>query len=73
MVGLGDAKLMLMIGGLCGFYALPFVIGMSILAGCLLGLAVMHQSNAQHHGIRAVRFPYGPCLSLGAVTYIVVG
>lgn len=69
-MGLGDVKLLAMIGAFLGPFSLPFVVGVSGFAGGLYGIA-----NALVRGrrIRGGTMPYGPFLALAAVLYLLVG
>lgn len=68
-MGLGDVKLLAMIGAWMGWRALPFVILMSSLAGILIGGGVLLLSG---RGYRT-RIPFGPFLALGALIYFFFG
>lgn len=69
-LGLGDVKLMLVIGFLLGVDALPFV----LLAGTLSALPVslLYLAGPGGRGART-RIPFGPFLCLGAMLWILVG
>ncbi|WP_353119853.1 A24 family peptidase [Nitratidesulfovibrio sp.] len=71
-MGLGDVKLMALIGGLCGWQALPVV---TLLAGLLALLAAVWFLRRREVGqsAREVAIPFGPFLSLGAVVYMLYG
>lgn len=58
-LGLGDAKLMLLLGALCGLRGLPVV----ILVGSALGLLVAMAMQRKH-------VPFGPFLSVGAFLHM---
>ena len=68
-MGLGDVKLLAMIGAWMGWRALPFVILLSSLAGILIGGTALVLTK---RGLR-VRIPFGPFLSLGALLVFFFG
>jgi leader peptidase (prepilin peptidase)/N-methyltransferase len=61
-MGLGDAKLLAVIGAFLGWPAIPFVLFAGSLAGTLAGLVVI---LLRKRG-RFYKIPFGPFLSLGA-------
>ncbi len=69
-LGLGDAKLMLLIGALLG----PAAVGITLFAGALLalpgGIAAMRTSNGR--GMQT-SLPFGPFLCAGAAGYLLAG
>ena len=65
-MGGGDIKLLAMIGAWLGWQSLPFVILMSSTTGSLIGLIAM---CSQKKGGQT-RIPFGPFLSLSALTYV---
>jgi leader peptidase (prepilin peptidase) / N-methyltransferase len=62
-MGLGDVKLLAMIGAWMGWLALPFIILSSSLFGLVIGGGAL---LATRRGLRA-RIPFGPFLALGAL------
>jgi len=68
-MGLGDVKLLAMIGGFLGWKAVLFVLFSSSLLGALSGLAVM----ASRKGNLKLAIPFGPFLAIGAILYIFTG
>lgn len=68
-MGLGDVKLLAMIGAWMGWQALPFIILLSSLTGILIGGAALLLTK---RGLR-VRIPFGPFLSLGALLVFFFG
>lgn len=68
-MGLGDVKLLAMIGGFLGWKAVLFVLFSSSLMGALSGLAVM----ASRKGNLKLAIPFGPFLAIGAILYIFAG
>lgn len=65
-MGMGDVKLLGMIGAFLGWQALAPVILMASVSGSLIGIALMIK---QGRGFRS-QLPFGPFLSLGAVLYL---
>jgi leader peptidase (prepilin peptidase)/N-methyltransferase len=68
-MGLGDVKLLAMIGAFLGWKSILFIIMVASFAGALLGIAVMIIKRKD--GRYAI--PFGPFLSLGAVCYLFCG
>lgn len=68
-LGMGDVKLMAMIGAWCGWMGVFFTILVSSLAGTLVGFLVM----AVYHKNIKVALPFGPFISLGVILYIFFG
>jgi leader peptidase (prepilin peptidase)/N-methyltransferase len=68
-MGMGDVKMLAMIGAWMGWKALPFVILVSSVAGSLIGGTVL---IASRQGVRT-KIPFGPFLSLGAMIYLFFG
>lgn len=68
-MGLGDAKLMFMLGGLCGLSGLPTL----LIIATALGLDTMLLSRFKRKGqepVRNIAIPFGPFLSLGAFVWM---
>lgn len=68
-MGLGDVKLLAMIGAFLGWKAVLVTIFVGALAGSLIGLALM----GLHLKRRGDPIPFGPFLALGAVIALLVG
>ncbi|MFH0726608.1 MAG: prepilin peptidase [Pseudomonadota bacterium] len=68
-MGMGDVKLLAMIGALLGWRGVLFTIFAGSSAGCLVGLALMVKSR----GGMKMAVPFGPFLSLGALLYVFWG
>ncbi|OQX12890.1 MAG: prepilin peptidase [Desulfobacteraceae bacterium IS3] len=68
-MGGGDIKLLAMMGVLIGWKGVLFTIFVSSLVGTLIGLAVMLYTRVN----MKLAVPFGPFLSVGAVTYIFFG
>ncbi len=65
-MGGGDIKLLAMIGAFLGWQALPFVIFASSVSGTLVGLLAMLKQKTGSQ----TRIPFGPFLSIAALTYL---
>ena len=68
-MGMGDVKLLAMIGALIGWRGVVFTIFFSSVVGTLVGLLLIMQGG----GSLKTRLPFGPFLALGAVAYIFFG
>ncbi|MFZ7126430.1 MAG: prepilin peptidase [Desulfobacterales bacterium] len=68
-MGMGDVKLLAMIGALIGWKGVLFTIFISSAAGTLAGLAVMIASRRS----LKTALPFGPFLAIGAITYVFFG
>jgi leader peptidase (prepilin peptidase)/N-methyltransferase len=68
-MGVGDIKLLAMIGAMIGWKGVLFTIFVSSAVGTLVGLAVM---IATRQNLK-LAVPFGPFLAIGAVTYIFFG
>jgi len=68
-MGGGDIKLLAMIGAFLGWQALPFVIFASSMSGALVGILFMVIERKE--GL-STRIPFGPFLSLAALTYMLL-
>jgi leader peptidase (prepilin peptidase) / N-methyltransferase len=68
-MGMGDVKMLAMIGAWMGWQALPFVILLSSVAGSLIGGTFL---IASRQGVKT-KIPFGPFLSLGAMIYLFFG
>ncbi len=69
-LGTGDIKLMLMIGALAGWMALPIIIIISAVSALVASLFYMFRSKGQ---ALQTMVPFGPFLSLGLMLYILFG
>ncbi len=68
-IGGGDIKLMAMIGAMVGWKGVLFTIFVSSLVGTLVGITIMLRTKK---GMK-IAVPFGPFLSIGAMTYIFFG
>jgi len=68
-MGLGDAKILGMIGAFMGWRALPGVVLIGSLTGVLIGAYMIF---IRHKG-RFYRIPFGPFLSAGTVAWLFLG
>jgi leader peptidase (prepilin peptidase)/N-methyltransferase len=68
-MGMGDVKLLAMIGALLGWRGVLFTIFAGSSAGCLVGLLLM----LKHRGGMKMAVPFGPFLSIGALLYVFWG
>lgn len=69
-MGLGDVKLLGMIGAFLGWQALPVTVLVSSLVGAIMGFAF---AAASGEGVRKFPVPFGPFLALGAMAHVFFG
>ena len=74
-LGLGDGKLLAMIGAVLGWKALPFVVFSGALAGVVVAMPILSVARrraaaAPEESLRHAQVPFGPFLALGAVLYV---
>lgn len=69
-MGMGDVKLLSMIGALIGWKGVVFTIFIGSLVGSLVGIAMVF---AQKRKDLKLAVPFGPFLSLGAIVYVFAG
>jgi leader peptidase (prepilin peptidase)/N-methyltransferase len=79
-LGLGDAKLLAVIGALLGWRALLFVLAIGGFAGSLISLPIILWSRRRQapaadaaEPLRYTQIPFGPFLAAAAMLYIFVG
>jgi leader peptidase (prepilin peptidase)/N-methyltransferase len=75
-LGLGDGKLLAMIGAVLGWKALPFVVFAGALSGVLVAFPILiltRRRDASGESLRHAQVPFGPFLALGAVLYLFAG
>lgn len=68
-MGMGDVKLLAMLGAFLGATSLLFIIITSSLIGSIVGLSIMFYKKEDMKAM----IPFGPFLSLGAVLYLFIG
>ena len=68
-MGLGDVKLLAMMGAFLGWQSLLFIILVASFSGALVGIGVMIIKKRN----RRYAIPFGPFLSLGAASYLLCG
>lgn len=68
-LGLGDAKLLALIGAFLGVWALPWVVLLSALMGAAVGAVLIWREQAG----RLTPIPYGPFLAAAALLYLFFG
>ncbi len=68
-MGMGDVKLLAMLGAWLGWESVLFIIFFASLTGSIIGgLAILVQKQGRHYAI-----PFGPFLALCAMAYIFIG
>lgn len=76
-MGLGDGKLLALIGATLGAKALPFVVFAGAFTGSLIGIGFVVVTRgrraASGESLRDVQIPFGPFLALGALAYVFAG
>jgi leader peptidase (prepilin peptidase)/N-methyltransferase len=72
-LGLGDGKLLAVVGAVLGWKALPFVVFAASFLGPLVGIpvAMLARRRAQPGGsLRRLQVPFGPFLAAGAIAFL---
>jgi leader peptidase (prepilin peptidase)/N-methyltransferase len=74
-LGLGDGKLLALIGVALGWKALPVVVFAGSILGSLISIPVVLLTRRRRAGgsLRDVQVPFGPFLALGALVYLFAG
>jgi leader peptidase (prepilin peptidase) / N-methyltransferase len=77
-LGLGDGKLLALIGVALGWQSLPLVVFAGSVAGSLITIPVLLVTRRRASGVagqslRDVQVPFGPFLALGALIYLFAG
>jgi leader peptidase (prepilin peptidase)/N-methyltransferase len=75
-LGLGDGKLLALIGVALGWHALPLVVFCGSILGALISLPIVlvsRRRRAANEALRDVQVPFGPFLALGALVYMFFG
>ena len=68
-MGTGDAKLLAALGAFLGYFALPWIVALSSIAGAVVGIALICRRKQR----LGVKIPYGPYLALAAIFWILIG
>jgi leader peptidase (prepilin peptidase)/N-methyltransferase len=68
-LGMGDPKLLAMIGAFLGWRAIGFTLFCASLVGSIIGVALMRY----YHADRKMALPFGPFLAFGAICYLFFG
>jgi leader peptidase (prepilin peptidase)/N-methyltransferase len=75
-MGLGDGKLLALIGAALGWKALPLVVFAGAILGSVISIPVLLVTRKRHAGgesLRDIQVPFGPFLALGALVHMFVG
>ncbi len=74
-LGLGDGKLLAMMGAVLGWKALPVVVFVASVVGTAISLPILlaTRSHAGKTSLRHVEVPFGPFLAVGALVYLFAG
>jgi leader peptidase (prepilin peptidase)/N-methyltransferase len=75
-LGLGDAKLLALIGVALGWKALPLVVFAGSIAGSLISIPVLlvtRRRRSDDRSLRDIQVPFGPFLALGALVHLFAG
>jgi leader peptidase (prepilin peptidase)/N-methyltransferase len=76
-LGLGDGKLLAMVGAVLGWKALPFVVFAGAFVGALVSIPVLlvarRRAGKTAEPLAHTQIPFGPFLALGALVYLFVG
>jgi leader peptidase (prepilin peptidase)/N-methyltransferase len=77
-LGLGDGKLLAVIGAVLGWRALPFVVFLGAMVGALVSLPLAvwqrrREPGAAAEPLRRTQIPFGPFLALAALVYLFGG
>jgi leader peptidase (prepilin peptidase)/N-methyltransferase len=77
-MGLGDGKLLAMVGAVFGWKALPFVLFAGSMAGTMISLPLLivarrRRDDEAEAPLGKIKVVFGPFLALGALIYLFVG
>ena len=76
-LGLGDGKLLAMIGAVLGWRSIPIVVFLGAMLGSLISIPLLLIARRRHpdnvETLRQVQVPFGPFLALGALIYLFAG
>lgn len=67
-MGMGDVKLLAMIGAFIGVQGVIFVIFLSSILGTIVGISILYKKGDMRYAL-----PFGPFLSFAAVVYVFTG
>jgi leader peptidase (prepilin peptidase)/N-methyltransferase len=76
-LGLGDGKLLAMIGAVMGWRSIPIVLFTASILGTAISIPILllarRRNPGDTEGLRQVQVPFGPFLALGALIYLFAG
>jgi leader peptidase (prepilin peptidase) / N-methyltransferase len=74
-LGLGDGKLLAMVGAVFGWRSLPVVVFAASVLGSAISIPILLATRKRTDGssLRHVQVPFGPFLALGALVYLFAG
>jgi leader peptidase (prepilin peptidase) / N-methyltransferase len=75
-LGLGDGKLLAVVGAVLGWRAILVVIFMASFIGILVSVPILllqRRKQSENESVRHTQVPFGPFLSLSAVIYLLFG
>ena len=74
-LGLGDGKLLAMMGAVFGWKALPIILFLGSVAGTTISVPILIASRKRVGGpsLRTAQVPFGPFLALAALVYLFAG
>ena len=76
-LGLGDGKLLAMIGAVMGWRSIPIVLFLGSILGSAISIPILLIARRRNPGnteaLRQVQVPFGPFLALGALIYLFAG
>ena len=75
-LGLGDGKLLAMVGAVFGWKSLPVVLFVGSVAGTMISIPILlatRRRGVEDLSLRRVQVPFGPFLALGALVYMFAG
>jgi leader peptidase (prepilin peptidase) / N-methyltransferase len=75
-LGLGDGKLLAVVGAVLGWKALPFIVFAAAFSGAAVSLPVAliaRRRTTAAEPLRALQIPFGPFLAAAAVAYLFAG
>jgi leader peptidase (prepilin peptidase)/N-methyltransferase len=76
-LGLGDGKLLALVGAALGAKALPFVVFLGAFLGSIITITVVLVTRGRRassgQSLRDLQVPFGPFLAIGALVYVLAG